>query len=230
MRRWVIAFTGLDGTGKSTQSALLEQRLRQEGWRVVRVHQYEALTGLGRMLKASLRSLQASLQAKVVRPGTVVAENSLRQAGTDTRRSGRLSAILPWIAGGWLVDGWWRGYVNWRRYPRCDVLILDRCFIDEVVRTVWKIGRGQQWGLWLLRHFPAPDVVFEFQVDAETGWKRKKALNMAREEYDRKRLVMEEIMRSVRPIWPVRTIRVDHREIQEVAVQVYKEVIERLKS
>lgn len=223
MRRRVIGFTGLDGTGKSTQSVRLEERLRQEGWRVVRVHQYEALTGLGRQLKRSLRSLQA----QVVRPGTVVVEEPSKEAGREGDRPAVLSC---WLARAWLVDGWWRGYVNWMRYPGCDFLILDRCFIDEIVRAEWKMGSGQRWGLYLLRHFPIPDLVFEFQVDEETGWRRKKALNMAREEYDRKRRVMEEIMGAVRQIWPVRTIRVDHRGIEEVAAQVYEEVIGRLKS
>lgn len=227
MRRRVIAFTGLDGTGKSTQSARLEERLRQEGWRVVRVHQYEAITGLGQRLKRSLRSLQTSLQAQVVRPGTVVGEEPPKESG----RGGDRPAVLSrWLARAWLVDGWWRGYVNWIRHPCCDFLILDRCFIDEIVRAEWKMGSGQRWGLDLLRHFPIPDLVLEFQVDEETGWKRKKALNMAREEYDRKRRVMEEIMGAVRQIWPVRTIRVDQRGIEEVAARVYKEVIERLKS
>jgi len=231
MRRRVIGFTGLDGTGKSTQSSRLEQRLRQEGWRVVRVHQYEAITRLGQHLKRSLRSFQASLQARLVRPGTVVEEGSPgRPRGELTSGVGRSAVLSRLLAAVWLVDGWWRGYVNWKRYPRCDFLILDRCFVDEIVRTEWKLGSGRRWGLHLLRRFPIPDLLFELQVDEETGWGRKKAWNMAREEYDRKRWVMEEVMLAVRQMWPVCTIRVDGRGIEEVAAQVYEEVIERFKS
>jgi thymidylate kinase len=223
-RRIVVGFTGLDGTGKSTQALELERRLRESGYYTVKEHHYSPVTTLGRFLKRHFRQTIERLQRRVARPGTAIA-NTAQVALPRTSSEAYKPSVFAQITATWaLLGGWWRATWRTRLHSSVDVLILDRTFIDEIVRVEWKFQCGARLGRWLLKRVPKPDLVIELRNEAETGWHRKKLKNMAREEYDRKRRVMEEVMAQVRCVWPAHSID-SGREAADVADDVYARVV-----
>lgn len=221
MKRRVVCLTGLDGSGKSTQSKLLRQRLCQQGLRVVQVHQYEPVTAWGKLLKRSMRVLADAVQARIARPGTVLAARAPRDGKARNKRRRILPTLLAiW----WLVGGWWRARANLVLHRTCDVLVFDRCYVDELLRVAWKLDKQSLFGFVLMRSLPVPDLVLELQADEEDAWRRKKSLNTTREQHAHKREILKTIMDTVRGGWPVCVLRVRHRSEREVADDLYEEV------
>lgn len=205
-----IAFTGQDGTGKSTQADRLEARLRADGVRVSRTHQYEAVTPVGRLIARGGKVIADHLQR---RPGSGV--------GVPTRR--KLLRRLASVAS--LGAGWFRAVAKRALHSRSEVLLLDRCYGDEVIRVVNKFGRGRALGLWLLRRaVPRPDLVITFCVEDRVGWERKKTRELSLSQYSAKIEVSRGLTRQVGEVWPVVEIEVDGQGPDVIEARVWGQV------
>lgn len=202
-----VAFTGQDGTGKSTQIALLRERLLAEGRRVEVVHQYGPIGVVGRGVSPWAKRAANRFMRGAARPGA-------------------FSRAVGWVAASAsLLAGWRRSRHNVRRGRDCDVLILDRFFSDELIRAAHKFGRVPALGWWLLRHgVPAPDLVFTFSVEECAGWERKKTRELTFEEYARKTAVVRETLREAGRTWEIVTIAIDDLTPAEVFERVRKRV------
>jgi thymidylate kinase len=222
--RVVVAFTGPDGSGKSTQVSLLARRLERSGLKVECVHQYEPVTEIVRRVKQALRSVDPALQSAFVSPGTISSQD--RPEVTPSRGHFRqleaaiLSrAVVLW----WLLAGCWRQGFHVLAHS-CDVVIMDRCFIDELVRAQWKLQLGRSLGRGLMRLTPSPDIVFELTVEEAVAWNRKKAQNMARAQYGSKRSVTQDVLDYARGRWSVRAVSVSQRSANAVSDEIFEYV------
>jgi thymidylate kinase len=202
----LIAFTGPDGSGKSTQLKRLRETLRDRGYSVGVAHQYEPVASPMRALKNRMRG-----GALDPTPGRF----------SPAPRSGRRARAFA-TGWWWLVSGWWRATAHVFVLRRCDVILLDRCYIDEIVRVSWRFGHEQQSGWRLLRAAPRPDVVIALEANASDGWARKKRRNMSRADYAAKREVVAAVNRAACRWWPVTAIVVDGRTTEDVESEILR--------
>jgi dTMP kinase len=160
----LIAFSGLDGAGKSTQIDLLLKRLRLEGQNTVYIWTRGGYTSLFERLKTLARGLPGRLAPP---PGL----NPQRIQAFRRRRVRRLWLVLAlldllWVYG--LQVRWWR----W-----CGrAVVCDRYLWDTLVdfRLHFPLEQVECWWLWrlLVRVTPLPDVVFLLLIPVEESIRR----------------------------------------------------------
>jgi thymidylate kinase len=200
-----VAFTGQDGTGKSTQLALLRERLAAGGHDVAVVHQYGPTTAVGRGMAPWSKRLA----------------NRLMRAPR-----GPFSPALAWCASSAsLAVGLRRARRNWVAHRDREVLILDRCFGDEILRAQHKFGRVPGWAWRALRErVPAPALAFAFTLDPRTGWERKKTRELSLAEYEAKTRAVRAMLARLEGIWPLVVLPVDGLTPDDVSCRVWARV------
>lgn len=218
-----IAFTGQDGSGKSTQISLLRKRLEALGLRVSHVHQYEPVTSAGKVFGNIQKHLanRISRRQRTVRTASAGRRNGRQQS----RISGVADLAVYPIAMGYLLVGLCRTWWNWTAHRSVDVMILDRFFSDEIVRASHKFGRGAGVGMWLLRYAaPRPSLMFSFTVEPTTGWSRKKTREMDIGEYTDKVVIIQRLLQQIAEVRQISLIPVDGVGAVEVAEAVWRQV------
>lgn len=161
----LIAFSGLDGAGKSTQIRLLVASLRASGRRVAEFWSRGGYTPLFNGAKAILRRVRPSLPA----------------AGHSSERSRRLSS--PLVRRMWLhlaiVDllFWYALWIRWKRLAGW-VVVCDRYLIDTALdfERNFPEENVQHWFSWRLleRLTPRPSAGFILLVPVEESVRRSR--------------------------------------------------------
>lgn len=207
----VLAFTGQDGTGKSTQLALLREALEARGMSVGVVHQYGPTTWIGgRILPWAKRIANRSMRA----PHDI--ENAARPG---RREAGPLRCLASAVS---LTLGWGRSLRNRLAHRAVDVLILDRCFVDEIIRARHKFACGRRLGSFILRYCVSrPALALAFTLDAATGWQRKKTRELTLDEYRRKVELTGETLLIAGQLWNLVLIPVDGLSRSEAFERVW---------
>jgi thymidylate kinase len=221
----IVAFIGLDGSGKTTQAEAFAARRAAEGVSAAYAHQFRFDSRRVMAAKARLRPFLLRAQAAVSTEGSV----RLAPNADDAARRGPLRRALqrlflvPPLAAGALLLGLHRTRAKLRRSRRRGVhtLVLDRYFFDELVRVEWKLGlRLPCRALWL-RLAPPPDLTVYFEIPGEVSWERMEPRDSTRDAMRRKELAYREwlplIARRARRLLVVPVVG---RTIDAVAAEV----------
>ncbi|HEY1457648.1 MAG TPA: hypothetical protein VGF15_03935 [Solirubrobacteraceae bacterium] len=170
----VIALSGLDGSGKSTQAEALEQALTALGYPVVRIW-----TSL---------SAHPSL-ARVAAPARAVFDRRSRQstgeqerpaAGEDHDRLTRLRESRPLLHLAWVsfvatMNAWWQARAVRPHLLRGRVVICDRYTLDSLVHLRYRYGSRSRYRLQLalIRLLsPRPLRAYLLDVSPQTAYTR----------------------------------------------------------
>lgn len=163
----IIAFSGLDGAGKSTQIDLLIERLRREGRRPVYLWTRGGYTPGFERAKALLRRLRGG----VLPPSGRNAQRERAFRNPWVRRAWLVLALLDllWVYG--LLLRWWR---LWGCAVVCDRYLLDTR-ID--FRLNYPQEHVERWLLWRLLVWaaPQPDAALMLLVPVEESLRRSDA-------------------------------------------------------
>jgi thymidylate kinase len=177
----LITFSGLDGAGKSTLIAYLQQELAQARCHAV-VYHMNRQVGLYAYLRL-LRDLFAASPNPAPSEWQALRERETRQTGQPRRSPQRVRARLVALRNAVVWNRWLRGllypvdlvvFLCYRVYVervRRHVLIMDRYFYDTLV----DVADGRRW-LWirlLERITPTPDVAVYIEVEPEVAFARK---------------------------------------------------------
>lgn len=170
-RRVVIALSGLDGSGKSSQASAAREALIRLGHEADTVWMpITANPAVWRVSAASRHVLRLFRWAPGFRrlDRKVAAGESFFATPGETRRAGLLTRA--WVAYIALANG-----ITHRRLARrADVVVFDRYVLDSVVRMRYLWGGSFTFAAWLLRVLsPKPTLAFLLDVPGDVALGRK---------------------------------------------------------
>jgi thymidylate kinase len=189
----VVALSGLDGSGKSTQAEGLDQALSMLGYRTVRVWtSLPAHPGL-ELVAAPARALLGA------RRETPAGEEDRAAAGEDDDRLTRLRESrrllhLAWVTYVAALNAWWQARAVRPQLLRGRIVICDRYTLDSVVNLRYRYGersryRAQRALISLLS--PRPLRAYLLQVSPDVAYARNQEFTRRQVEF-RARLYHEE--------------------------------------
>ena len=207
-----VAFMGLDGVGKSTQSEALESEWEARGRRPVRVHHASTKVPGVRALKQRYHGAAVRILGRR-RAGA----GRLERDDQRLRGGGAVAWVVSmyFLFGSFIKSLWY----PWRTAGR--PLILDRCFLDDVVKVRWRLGIDTRLSRILMRTIPKPTVIVVLEGEPAQTFQRKKAPTCTFEQYLEKRRVLEfTLQEAVGVGWVVERVEIDGRNPQEVFLEV----------
>lgn len=167
----VVALSGLDGSGKSTQTRALAAALEALGYDVhvewAPILQNASIERVSRLARVLLR---------ILRPGRPVAEGESLVAGVEAAGTQARTVRMSWTTAVAAVNGIAHARAAFGHCGRGRVVVYDRFVLDSLVRLRFLYGREETFGLQrrlLAALSPRPDAAFWLDVPAERAYGRK---------------------------------------------------------
>ncbi len=168
---YLIVFTGIDGSGKTTQANLLVETLRKDSMDVSYVwSRWEPLF---------LRPLIKKWKNNAIK--SVAKSNHKNNGVKDIKQKLLSNPIYRWL---WLIsffiDYGLQIFIKIRiRLLKKQLIISDRIFYDSVIDQAINLGKRKDWLLdsldsfWMKIIFPKPDLVIHIDCPEHIAFSRK---------------------------------------------------------
>jgi thymidylate kinase len=182
----IIVITGIDGSGKTTISSLLEKELQKRTINVRIVQQFAPIL-IPRKILERFGSTFISMERQVADN-----KNFSRSQNTLKTRLLRTLAILRILS-----FGYFHTLANITLNIRADSIISDRYFFDNVLKVNWLYNKSY-YDSWFLALVPMPDLIVYLDVPPEVGWKRETDGNTTLSQHVSKKQVYDEFYQAFR--------------------------------
>ena len=163
-RPTLISFSGLDGSGKSTQIAAVTALLEGRGYRVRRLAFWDDVVVLTRYREGFVHKVFKSEQG-IGAPDKPVNRRDKNMRGWYLTVVRHLLYLLDTVH--------LRMVVRRQQKTGCDVLIMDRYIYDELANLQFGNGFTRAYVRLMARIAPRPDVAFLLDADPVQAQARK---------------------------------------------------------
>ena len=152
----LITFSGLDGSGKTTQIGLFLAYLKEKGYRYKKLTMYDDISFSGLLAKIKSKKKQNT--------------NRLKGYRYDKNRKDRHLVFFRKLI--YMIDLMTYKYKTWR-HGRLNnsILIMDRCFYDTLA-NLHNTG-SEAYTNMMLALTPKADISIFLDANPETAFKRK---------------------------------------------------------
>ena len=167
----LVVFTGIDGSGKTTQAQLLVESLRRDGLPVSYIWT--------RWEQVLVRPLTKKWKGKLKKDTGY--SDSRAKENKQKKQELLSNSVFRWLwLGAFFVDYGLQLLVKIRfRLIRKGLLVSDRMFYDSVIDQAINLGSNKDWLLdnldsaWIKLIFPEPDMVLYIDCPGEIAFSRK---------------------------------------------------------
>jgi len=213
-----ICFTGLDGSGKSTQSINLLKTLQEKKIDVIYRHQFRYESERIMYWKDKLRPFIKRAQFLFCIEDSILIESTILRAIRDNVFWRYIRFPLSHlIAVAVLYSGLRKATTKYKKFGAHEVFIMDRCFFDEVVRIEWKLGIKIPFRSVWLRVAPTPELVIYFDIPGDKSWERMDPKDTGKIPMVLKEQAYKRLLPSYKKLTDVRVISIEGKSISEVA-------------
>lgn len=153
-----ITFSGVDGSGKSTQLAMLREKLERENWNVAYFH-----------------AVQFSFAHKLTKKNQElgIRNQEKQDSGNSVTKASRFTIFLRKIF--LLIDLIrFRFYYDRLKKENCDYLLSDRYFYDSIINIEFLSGKSSKPKALSYRLLAKPDKALYLDIDPETVMSRER--------------------------------------------------------
>ncbi len=216
----IVVFTGVDGSGKTTQAKRLRDALCERGIDA----RYEHLTGPNLSITRRIKNR--------VGDAFLDKEDSaqLSDNRTESSMSNKGSKTYQLIGLFFLYRGTWQSWINIITNRDADVIILDRYLYDDLVRVHWKYRYDADWLARLDYFVPNPDLVFWLDAQPDIAWKRESDGRTTLKQHEKKRECVNAICCRVLSDQAFVSIDTSEQPIDSVFSQVLTQTLIQVRS
>lgn len=191
--------TGIDGSGKTTQTELLTESLRSEGVNVSSASQFSsgfflrAITSrFGQKLVKLEKSTATQDYIYEYQKNGGNSRDLINDLGGFFRRIIALVSIFRIVTTG-LAHTWMRVLIN----ANSSVIVFDRYFYDTQIKTMWMYRiRGERMKF-LSRLIPKPTMIFYLEIDAEDAFERETDDDVTLEQLVKKKEIYDDYFNNL---------------------------------
>lgn len=212
-----ICFIGLDGSGKTTQSQKVCDFLIQSGYDVKYRHQFRYESKKVTFLKDWLRPIIKRTQYLFCTPSSVLITSPTLKVLRSNVIWRLVRLILAYPLGLLvLFSGLMSSRKKNKLYGNHEYFVMDRCFLDEVVRVEWKLGIKVPFKNIWYKFAPAPDITFYFDISAELAWQRMIPQDAGLDAMMRKQEVYLDLIPSFEKYTSLIMVKTEDMNVEEV--------------
>lgn len=180
----IIVFTGIDGSGKTTQARILTKYLQKRDIAVSLVQQFAP----NKLIKIILKNT-APFFIKMERN----ASNKTYFNRENSTNQSFLKSVLRMCALTRIVCmGFTRTWVKLLLNVSSSIIVSDRYFYDDIIKAKWMYGISNRFDRMLMCLVPKPFILFNLDILPEKAWKRETDGNTTLEQHRIKKEMYDE--------------------------------------
>jgi len=162
----IIVITGIDGSGKTTQSEMLSHYIDKKGIKCSRVQQFACEFSLAKIFIGKFAKKLIALERKYSdNPHFIQSEMS---------EPSLLKFLIKKIAEFRILSmSLFRTWNKILKNRNSTIIIFDRYIYDDVNKSIWLYNTSPQKTSVLYALVPKPIAIFYLDLPAEIGWKRE---------------------------------------------------------
>jgi dTMP kinase len=180
----IIVFTGIDGSGKTTQAQLLVEHLQKKDIVVIFVQQFAP----NKITKAILKKTAPTLKKLERNASNKPYFNQKNLTYQPFLKSLLRRCALTRIICTGLIHTWPMILLN----IFSSIIVFDRYFYDNLIKAKWMYGISDRLEGILIRLVPKPFILFYLDIPPEKAWNREKEGDTTLEQHRIKKEIYDE--------------------------------------